>query len=285
MLRIIDGTAYIGKQADWVKVRAYDLGNGHLEVTAHRPIVWEEADWDADYTRDVMQLIGQHRAERNEDEHRALMAEKAAKRAKKHVRQLAKVMGVDTLLTLTYRACETDLAQAKRDLKEFVRRLRRVVPGFGAVVGFERQKRGAWHMHLACRRFDEVLSYKGAKVRSFSVIRAVWRSVVGDRGGNIDVQSRKRRSQRSPARIAAYLAKYITKDYMDGEKWSNRWTRFGDARVPEPVDLGVFPDMRSALACAFGLLVHGQEVSNARLSRWGDSFFLFAEEAGHFSCS
>ena len=42
MLRIIDGCGYEGKQADWFKVKAFDLGNGHLEVTAYRPTVWHE---------------------------------------------------------------------------------------------------------------------------------------------------------------------------------------------------------------------------------------------------
>lgn len=279
MLRIIDGQPYLGKPAPWVQVKAYDLGNGQLEVMGHRPTVWQEADWHPDYLQAVIELLERNNAERDPKEHQEAMAKKAAQRAKKRVRQLAKVMGVDTLLTLTYRACETDLAQAKRDLKEFVRRLRRHVPGFAAVVGFERQDRGAWHMHLACRRFDSELSYKGAKVKSFNVIRAVWRSVTGERAGNIDVQSRKRREQRSPAKIAAYIAKYITKDYMDGDKWANRWTKFGDAQLPAPIDLGTFDDMRSAVVAGFELMLGAQVVSNARVSRWGDSFFLFAESA------
>lgn len=277
MIRIIDGTAYIGKPADWVKLKAFDLGNGHLEVMAHRPTVWVEQDWSDFAVAQAKEAMDRCRAERDAVEHQQLMARKAAHRAKKRVRQLCKVMGVDTLLTLTYRANEGDLARCKSDLKEFVRRLRRVVPGFRAVCGFEQQERGAWHVHMACNRFDKEFSWQGAKVKSFNVIRAVWRSVTGERAGTINVQSRKRNSERSPAKIAAYIAKYITKDYVDGEKWSNRWTKFGEERLPEPVDLGTFNDMREALVAAFDLMANGQVVANCRMSRWADSFFLFAE--------
>ncbi|MFT4299088.1 MAG: hypothetical protein QM597_05600, partial [Aeromicrobium sp.] len=113
MLRIIDGTPYLGKTADWVKVRAYDLGNGHLEVSGYRPIVWEEADWEPLAIKMAIEAIELAKGERDEEEHRELMARKAAQRAKKRVRRLCKVMGVNTLLTLTYRACETDLARCK----------------------------------------------------------------------------------------------------------------------------------------------------------------------------
>lgn len=277
MLRIIDGVPYLGKKASWVKLQAVDLGNGHLEVSGYCPTVWEEADWTPDYLEAVRELIAQHEAERDQAELRALHADQAAKRAKKRVRQLCKAGGVDTLLTLTYRANEVDLAKCKADLKEFVRRLRRVVPGFCAVAGFERQERGAWHVHLACRRFDRELDYRGVKLPSFNVIRAVWRSVTGVRGGNVDVQSRKRNSKRSPARIAAYIAKYITKEFAEGEAWSNRWTKFGTWEVPAKVELGLFADMRQALVAAFDLAGDGQGVVNARISRWSDSFFVFFE--------
>lgn len=276
MLRIIDGCAYEGKQADWFKVKAFDLGNGHLEVTVYRPTVWRETDMEPGAIEAYLEALERHRDE-TEQARRELHAKQSATRAKKRVRQLCKVMGVDTLLTLTYRACEADLGRCKADLKEFVRRLRRIVPDFQAVCGFELQERGAWHVHLCCRKFDKLLSYKGAKVKSWNVLRAVWRSVTKDRGGNVDVQSRKRNSQRSPAKLAAYVSKYITKGFAEGERWSNRWTKFGDAKPPEPIDLGIWHDMREALMAAYGLMVYGQVVSNARVSRWGDSFFLFAE--------
>jgi hypothetical protein len=277
MLRIIDGTPYVGKASDSVRLRACDLGHGHLEVFGYKPIVWEEQDWDPLYLQDVLAVIASDRANRDEVEHQERMARKSAQRARKRIRQLCKVIGVDTLLTLTYRSCELDLVRCKADLKEFVRRLRRHVPGFCAVAGFERQQRGAWHVHLACRRFDRELSYKGARVKSYNVIRAVWRSVTGEREGTINVQSRKRNSQRSPARIASYISKYITKDYALGQKWTNRWTKFGDVALPTPIDLGLYPGMTEALVAAYGLMLPGQRVSNARVSQWGDSFFLFAE--------
>ena len=40
-------TAYLGKQGSQFRVKAWDLGNGHLEVTASRLTEWHEAEWDA----------------------------------------------------------------------------------------------------------------------------------------------------------------------------------------------------------------------------------------------
>ena len=80
-------------------------------------------------------------------------------------------------MTLTYRANQTDLELCKKHLKEFVRRVRRVLPDFVAIAAFETQKRGAWHVHMACRRVATVLANKqGVRIKSFDLLRAIWRS-------------------------------------------------------------------------------------------------------------
>ena len=104
---------------------------------------------------------------------------RAARRAKTRVRRLCKVQGLDTLLTLTYRGLVDDLAVCKRHFKEFIRRLRRALGAFSYVAAFERQKRGAWHVHIACHRLPRTMAARnGVKVKSFNVIRAIWRSVI-----------------------------------------------------------------------------------------------------------
>ena len=44
MIRIIDGVAYEGKRGSHFKVKAVDLGGGHLEVTASRVTEWHEME-------------------------------------------------------------------------------------------------------------------------------------------------------------------------------------------------------------------------------------------------
>lgn len=158
----------------------------------------------------------------------------------------------------------------------------RVMPEFRFVAGFERQDRGAYHVHMGTAGIPTVFLQKNAagvptRVKSFDVIRAVWRSVTKDRGGNIDVSRRKRHSASTPAAIARYLAKYITKEFADGVKHSNRYTSYGAAPLPKGLDFGTFASPREAVEFVYSLL-SGHVVFDQHFSRWGDWFYLHAEK-------
>lgn len=280
MIRIIDGVPFEGKSADWYRVKAYDCGNGQVEAVASRGMVWEELEWAPQVLQDFLEAKARHLEETEEDRVR-LHAERAAQRAKKRVRLLCKAMGTDALLTLTYRALVTDLAVCKAHLKEFNRRMKRWLPGFQFVAGFERQKRGAWHVHIATSGIPPFFMEKNGvgvpcKVKSYDLLRRIWRSVVGDLSGNVDLSRRKARGS-TCAKIAAYISKYITKEYAEGDKWANRWAKYGDCQVPLPVDLGVFLGLREALEAVFSVVMPVQQISHAFLPRFKDYFFLSAE--------
>lgn len=271
---IVDGCAFERKPAQAYRLKAHELGNGHFEAVMYRPWVMHELDWSPDRIADHLEMLEQHREAIDEAKAQRSL-QNAADRARKRVRHLCKASGADTMLTLTYRACVTDLDECKRDLKEFVRRVRRVIPDFVAVAAFELQKRGAWHVHMACRRFATVLTDRGGhRIKSFDLIRAVWRSVTKDKGGTINVSRRKSTSQRSPAKLASYLSKYITKAFADGSKWVNRWTHFGDVTVPPAVDLGIVTDAAEAIVLLYGLAGQDCRIETSYLSRFGDVFFL-----------
>lgn len=294
MFRIMDGlgrpsnhpafelasaTAFIGESADCFRVKAHDLGHGHIEVSAHRPIVWHETDWTVDQIRDHLDAIAEH--PQDPDEIREKHRERAARRAKSNVRRLCKVMGAVTLMTLTYRQNQTDLELHKKHVREFVRRVRRIWPSFMAVAAFEQQKRGAWHCHLACPPLPAELFSNRLKtpVKSFNLLRSVWRSVVGVDNGTVNVKNRKRNSKRSPAKLAAYLSKYILKAFREGLDHSNRWTKYGDFTVPPPVDLGTFKTAMEAIQAAYYLGAAGQTCTSF-LSHFQDMAF-FAFEGVH----
>ncbi|GKS98313.1 hypothetical protein AVKW3434_03015 [Acidovorax sp. SUPP3434] len=208
------------------------LGNGHSEYVIRPLVTWHVEGELSD------QAYADYLAEREAtaEERREANLERAALRAKQRVRHLCKAAGVDTLLTLTYRENMTDWATLKRHVKEFNRRMARVIPGWFYVAAFERQKRGAWHVHMAVHRIPRTIDHAcGVKVKSYSVIRAVWHSVVGDLGGNVDLQAGIR--MRAPSRIASYLSKYMVKAFAEGDAWSNRFSSSKNITVPKPVRL------------------------------------------------
>ena len=228
MYRIIDGMAFKGEPSPnrW-QVTRRALSSGQVELSIRRSIDWVQwsrdgtDDWRAYYADKygadkLAQLDAEQAAEREEKNR-----ERAGRRAKTRVRHLCKVQGLDTLLTLTYRANMQDPERAWKDLREFVRRVRRALPGFAFVAVPERQARGAIHWHLAVHRLPALLAARnGVKVKSFNVVRAIWRAVVGDvdglAGGNVDVARRRGRStQRSAAKVAAYISKYVAKGFDD----------------------------------------------------------------------
>lgn len=279
MLRIIGRDIYEGKFADEYTVTLHELGHGHQEASISRSVWWDHVGTMGDqhyelYREEVERCKNDPRiAAEREQAHK----ERSARRAKTRVRRLCKVMGVDALLTLTYRDNMQDLSQCKAHLKEFVRRVRRLVPGFAYVAAFERQKRGAWHVHMAIHALPFALPWAGVKVKSYSVIRAVWRSVVGAMGGNIDQARRKRHSKKSPAQMAAYISKYILKAFEDGDDYVNRYSA-SSATVPPSVRMrfqsASLADLISLVYCQLG---SEGTLTNPWLSPFGDRFFLVSE--------
>ncbi|MFM2276402.1 MAG: hypothetical protein RL211_2274 [Pseudomonadota bacterium] len=281
MIRIItppgggDMIAFQTSRAETCTLTAHDLGHGHLELVATADRHWEELDWSQRKIEKLLQNRKDWPDHTPDDLEEAALRASAA-RAKSKVRRLCKVMGADAMLTLTYRENVTDIAVCKRHLKEFVRRVSRVITGFRAVCAFEQQARGAWHVHMAIERVSSSLVVSGVRLKSFNVLRAVWRSVTKENGGNVDL-SQGQYKKRSPARIAAYLSKYLMKAFEDGAKWSNRWTRYGDIECPKPLKLGQFPSMLAAVHAAYQLVDGCASVVNQYLGHFKDVFFLVVE--------
>lgn len=278
---VIGDEVYIREATDRVRVRAHDLGGGQLEISGqrvyqYRPV--DEYDFGGAYMtpEDVLSappLKDWEIAEREQKNR-----ERAAKRARANVRRLSKVMGADALMTLTYRANQTDLSLCKKHLKEFVRRLYRHIPEFQGIAAFEQQKRGAWHVHIAVKRVQKSVMRQGVPVKSFDLLRSVWRSVVGDLEGTVNMRNSYRSGQRSAAQIAGYISKYISKAFGEGAAFVNRWTKFGDCTVPKPMDFGECGSELGGFLRAFELLDDDHAVRNMCRSKFGDFFFIVAEK-------
>lgn len=187
----LDKRTYLAPEQGRFRIIARDYGDGLCEIG------WSFAGV-AKVAKAGRGLSGQRKA--NED--------RATRRARSRLRQLILTAQADHLLTLTYRANVTDYAQATHDLARFVRAVRGDLPGWVYVAVPERQKRGAWHWHLAVRGRQDV-----------ALLRSCWRGVVGD--GNIDVQPPRRKSGDLRLGIVRYMGKYLSKGFESGDRALN----------------------------------------------------------------
>lgn len=240
MHRIIDGTLYTRHETPYAHdIKVYDLGNGHTEAVCLPRYGWSETAALSELARlDYAEVCRTLHDELTESEKLAKLLEnreRSTRRARTKVRRLAKAKGLTTLLTLTYRENMLDRDRMQRDLDVFLKRVRRVIPGFQYIAVFERQKRGAWHAHLAVERVQSHYLAKGCMVRSYDLLRRMWRAVVGEDNGNVDV-SRNKAVARSAARLAAYLSKYIGKTFDQAERYVNAYSASGKA-LPKPIVL------------------------------------------------
>ena len=186
----LDKRTYLDNEQGRFKVILRDYGGGLCEV-----------GWSF-----VPNLLP-FKAGRGESEQREQHEDRAVRRARSSLRQRILSVHADHLLTLTYRENVTDYRQASQDLRSFIRQVRTHLPGWVYIAVPERQKRGAWHWHMAVVGRQDV-----------DLLRGCWRHIVGE--GNIDVQ-RPKRGENKRLAIVKYLGKYLAKGFEDGERELN----------------------------------------------------------------
>lgn len=265
-------------------LRVMELGD-HVEAVALPRYAWHEIDYvapsavaDADqcathifkdgawlpYQPSHLELLD--KAAQN--------VQRSARRAKTKVRRLCKAKGLTTMLTLTYRENMQDRERMSRDFDVFMKRLRRVVPDLQYVCVFERQKRGAWHAHIAVPRVLSHYVSRGTLVKSFDLLRSLWRAVVGQDNGNVDV-SRNKRVARSSAKLAAYITKYVSKSFGEMADGKDSYRASG-RRLPQPVVLRLnTADLVEAAQALAALLT--QDIAQA-----GELHHAFLDGGGYF---
>lgn len=198
--------------------------------------VWPdlEATLDRSIERDLRAM-----APRGDGDREANVA-RARRRAKRQVRHKAKAVAVNSLWTLTYRALVTDRDLVWRHVDAFRRRVVSVLGDWKYIAVIEKQERGALHVHLATHSLPVRLERGGVKVKSWDVMRAIWRSVVGELGGNFDEAKRKKRwggrkAVRGAGAIASYIGGYVAKDFDDCGLNRKRYSASRGIELPEAV--------------------------------------------------
>lgn len=182
----------------WHKVTVRDFGNKNIEVSVMPHETWSEPDEE-----EALQRTQRGMGDREKS------AESAAKRAKRRVRHKCKLLQARYMLTLTTREIITNIDVMQKYFQEFVRRIR-LVGNFEYVATHELQKRGALHLHIAV-----------ANRQDYKLLWSVWHRVVGEGQGRVHVTSGNKKA--SVNRIAAYISKYISKSFQDGELNKRRY--------------------------------------------------------------
>lgn len=267
--------------------------NGHREVSFKNAVVWEDTGERAPDSHDVyMQgFEGLEAAERQAqhekelEEKREKQREKNAQRAKTNCRWLIKSQGLNELLTITYRDNQKDRDLCKIHFKEWVRRMKAALGGkFVYVASFERQDREAMHVHVACHKLPSHGTRKGEKIKAWKLGTEIWRSIVGKDNGLCFVGGKTRnggyRRNLSLAKLAAYVSKYIMKDYHDAPLESNRYSRSNGLKVPK-AERTVFNGLsykemvELVFECADGDVIVSHRVTRDRWS--GGRYWLVTE--------
>jgi hypothetical protein len=229
---VSDPSRAVSEAPRW-KLLARDFANGHRECVVMRELPDLQADLDRSIERDSGGTRG--RARDPEESKRS-----SVRRASCALRCKAKSANFNALHTLTTREPVTDRSQMWGFVAQFVRRVRAVLGDYRYAAVLEEQERGALHVHIASHALPTYILKGGCRLKSWNVMRAVWRSVVRDLGGNFDEAKRSkrwgkgRRSIRGAHAIASYIAGYVAKDFAAVEFNRRRYTTSHGIEVPAP---------------------------------------------------
>lgn len=290
MQKIIDGILFEGKRLpDSWDVRAWEK-SGHREVSINQAIQWVEVAHDfhpVDFRNKLSperidEWAAQDAADALERHERSL--KKSAQRAQTMCRRVIKAEGFSELLTITYRENQADRQLAKKHFETWVRRMKSNLGGeFRYCASFEKQERGAMHMHVACHRLPKHAVHKGVKIEGWKLGTQIWRSIVGKDNGLVFVGGKKgsfksgKALRRSPAKMAAYVSKYILKDYADSPEEKNRYSRSNGSDIPKPSHLKLVGcTLAEAISAAFECK-DGDVIVSHRLSGFKDRYWLCTE--------
>ncbi|MGJ7527361.1 rolling circle replication-associated protein [Variovorax sp. GB1P17] len=289
MERIVDGIAYEGKTLpDCFDVRVWEC-NGHREISARPVVEWTEVGPAPDWSHLADDAKRAEWDAADEAERKEKNALRAARRAKTMCRRFIKANGFSELATLTYRENQTDERKAKEDARRWFRRMGDLIPGFGYCAGYEPQQRGAWHVHAAIHELPKHVDvkkrmpngdWKTFKVKGWQVGTMVWRAIVGNDNGMCFIGGKgpgAKKARNSLAKMAAYVAKYITKHYEMVPEGKQRYSHSQGVAVPDPVvERLVRMSLRNLIAMCFWC-EDGERVVDHRIGRFKDSYYLCTE--------
>lgn len=282
VLEGLSGPARAVSEAPRYRFKVADFGNGHREVTIARKDPDLEKTLERAIERDVSVLTPRGDGDRESN------IERAARRAKQKVRYLAKSMQVNALWTLTYRENVQDRDLVLKHLDAFRRRVVAVLGEWAYIAVLEKQKRGAWHIHLATHALPARIVKRGYRpVKSWDVMRAIWRDVTRELGGNFDEAKRnsygwnkaKRKSIAGAGAIASYIAGYVAKDMLESQLNRKRYSASKGIAPPAIVSEQYGEDISMRTLIEFAYEWIGEKITRSWFDRTRGVFFLESDDS------
>ncbi len=278
VLRGVSEASLEASNAGRWRMAARDFGNGHKECALwlHQPDIQGDLDrW--------LEQQSPLKVERG-DSDREANVRRAARRAKQQVRHLCKALAVNSLWTLTYRENVTDRDQVLKHLDLFRRRVQEVLGEWKYVAVLEKQERGAWHIHLATHALPVRLVDGGAKVKSWDVMRAIWRRVVGEMGGNFDEAKRRARwgegrRFKGAGSIASYIGGYVAKEMEDSQLNRKRYSVTKGVELPRAVRAEWEADADVAGLIELAYAAVGDRITRTFFDRERGVFFIESDDS------
>lgn len=210
----------------------------------------------------------------------------SCRRAKQKVRHLCKAMAVNSLWTLTIRENMQDREVMLKYIDRFRRRVVKVLGEWRYVAVIEPQERGALHVHLATHALALRIERGGVKVKSWDVMRAIWRSVLAVDGltGNFDEAKRKKRwggsePIKGSGAIASYIAGYVAKDMANSELNRKRYSVSKGVELPDAVRsvFGAERGMAALIELAFAAV--GERITRAWFCKDTQVFYVESDDS------
>ncbi|MCE4555006.1 rolling circle replication-associated protein [Roseateles cellulosilyticus] len=264
-----------------LKVRTFPTGHAEAVVTTEYPDPLKTLD--RAIRRDLRHLDFKWEGGRDEN------VERAVRRASQDVRLKCKAMGVNSLWTLTFRENVTDRQAVLRCFDQFRRRVVKVLGDWRYIAVLERQERGAWHVHLATHALPSRIVQGDVRVKSWDVMRAIWRSAAGEFGGNFDEAKKQKRWSKGArpiqgaGAIARYIAGYVAKDMHESELGQKRYSSSRNIEVP-PAYTAVFDaadeTMRALIELAYAGV--GERVASTWFNSNRGVFFIETDDSRSF---
>lgn len=276
----VGGASVERSETPQAKLIARDFKNGHKEACVMLVHPKLQQTLDNAIRRDLKapRGLGDREASR----------EAAVRRAKQVVRHKCKAMNVNALWTLTYRENMTDRDRCLQHLDRFRRKMTEMFGEWRYVAVLEQQERGAWHVHLATHALPTRLLSNGVKVKSWDVMREVWRSITLELGGTFNEAKRKPRWGRGEKRvkgcdnIASYIAGYVAKEMMQSELNRKRYSSSKGVDVPKPykaVWRDELPAFVELVELAFAAV--GDNITRAWFDAERQIFFVASDDSNY----
>lgn len=274
--QVTDESREASEQGEY-RMSSRDFGNGHREcaVWLHKPDL--ENTLDRCLSRDTWAVA---RGEGDRDANSI----RVTRRAKQKVRHLCKSMAVNSLWTLTYRDNVTDREVVLKHLDRFRRAVQATLGEWKYVAVLETQARGALHIHLATHALPVRLVAGGVKVKSWNVMRGIWRRVVGERGGNFDEAKRKKRwggakPIRGASAIASYIGGYVAKDMLESKLNRKRYSVTKGIEVPDAVKKVWRTDIHFSELVELAFAAVGSNVTRVYFSKETSVFYVESDDS------